>query len=244
MDMLGALVRPGQEKLVHGMYKVLGSALRMVTSMTDKVPNDRFNLQPETLQDLQESLYNWQKYNFGDQDNERMLLGVFEESGELCHAQLKLEQGIRGSIEKHEADMRDAIGDVMIYLLNYMSGLGEKIMNFLPLDSVKKTDDRVEIRKAVMTVYRVSGRVEDNNGIQHLVSSLIYLCALKGWDLEEITRETWAKIGRRDWREHPETGFPAQDPTTTHNHMAQSQAQASQNKQSTPQDPSTRIPGA
>ena len=242
MRMLGGETRLGQEKLVHEMYKVLGSAARMVTSMTETVPNNRFNLQPETIQDLQESLYDWQKYNFGDQDNERVLLGVFEEAGELCHAHLKREQGIRGSVEKHEADMRDAVGDVMIYLLNYMSGLGKKVMTFLPLESVERTSDQVVTRKAVMTVYRVAGRVEDGKGVQHLVSSLLYLCALKGWNLEQITRETWAKIGRRDWKQYPETGFPTAAPTPPPAQVQQPQPQPQAQPQS--QDPSARTPGA
>jgi len=177
--------------------------------------NDRFNLQPETLHDLQESLYDWQKYNFGEQDNERVLMGMCEEAGELCHAHLKLEQGIRGTPEELEAEMRDAVGDIMIYMLNYMSGLGHKLALFVPREDVEKATDQTLVRKSVLTVYRLVGKIveepENVSRIQHLVVSVLYLTALKGWDLETIIRETWSAIGQRNWRDYPETGFPSQE---------------------------------
>jgi len=178
--------------------------------------NDRFNLQPETLHDLQESLYDWQKYNFGEQDNERVLMGMCEEAGELCHAHLKLEQGIRGTPEQLEAEMRDAVGDIMIYMLNYMSGLGHKLALFVPREDVEEATDQTLVRKSVLTVYRLVGKIveepENVSRIQHLVVSVLYLSALKGWDLETVIRETWSVIGQRDWREYPETGFPPASP--------------------------------
>jgi NTP pyrophosphatase (non-canonical NTP hydrolase) len=45
-------------------------------------------------------------------------LGVAEETGELCHSILKMEQGIRGTTEKHLDDIHDSIGDITIYLLD------------------------------------------------------------------------------------------------------------------------------
>jgi NTP pyrophosphatase (non-canonical NTP hydrolase) len=46
-----------------------------------------------------------------------------EELGELAHAHLKQEQGIRSN-EDHDAAARDAIGDVVIYLMDYCSVRG------------------------------------------------------------------------------------------------------------------------
>lgn len=59
-----------------------------------------------------------------DHRSYRPLLGVVEEVGELCHAHLKNEQGIRGTPEEWEAKKKDAIGDVLIYLLDYCSREG------------------------------------------------------------------------------------------------------------------------
>jgi NTP pyrophosphatase (non-canonical NTP hydrolase) len=49
---------------------------------------------------------------------------VAEEMGELAHAVLKQSQGIRGTREDHDADMRDAIGDIVIYLAGLCSAKG------------------------------------------------------------------------------------------------------------------------
>lgn len=173
----------------------------------------KFNLAPATLHELQRELYEWQKYNFGNQDNELVLMGIFEEAGELCHAQLKLEQGIRGSRESHESAMRDAIGDISIYMLNYLSGIGKVLPGFSARSDVNSTENQVQIRKSVMSIYRLAGKIDcsDPNSesrVKHLISGLLYLCALKAWDLEKIIRETWSEIGKRDWHLYPETGFP------------------------------------
>ena len=54
----------------------------------------------------------------------RNLLGTVEEIGELSHAQLKGEQGIRHTPEEILEKKKDAIGDVIIYLINYCNGQG------------------------------------------------------------------------------------------------------------------------
>lgn len=54
-----------------------------------------------------------------DHRSYRPLLGVVEEVGELCHAHLKNEQGIRGTPEEWRTKKQDAIGDILIYLLDY-----------------------------------------------------------------------------------------------------------------------------
>ncbi len=56
--------------------------------------------------------------------NHRPLIGAVEELGELCHAHLKNEQGIRGTPEEHRVAKQDAIGDTLIYLLDYCNKEG------------------------------------------------------------------------------------------------------------------------
>jgi NTP pyrophosphatase (non-canonical NTP hydrolase) len=73
----------------------------------------------KSLTQLQAEVGEWAKKNFGDQPSYRQILGAMEELGELAHAQLKSEQGIRGSQEKHDADAKDAVADVVIYLVDY-----------------------------------------------------------------------------------------------------------------------------
>lgn len=72
-----------------------------------------------TLRGLQYEQGLWALKNFGEQQPHQPLLGLQEELGELCHAHLKQEQGIRGNAVEHREKKVDAIGDIVIYLANY-----------------------------------------------------------------------------------------------------------------------------
>lgn len=102
------------------------------------------------LQQLQEKVDRWARANFGPGTPpfHRPLVGANEEMGELCgvladqllelvpvmlamqalgnvdRAQLKAEQGIRGSALEHEAKAKDGIADVIIYLSDYCTQKG------------------------------------------------------------------------------------------------------------------------
>lgn len=84
----------------------------------------------ETLNELQAKHAAWDIRNFcggveyGDRHLLRCALGVAEESGELAHAVLKRDQGIRGSAGKHEAAMRDAVGDISLFTMAICSEMG------------------------------------------------------------------------------------------------------------------------
>ena len=70
------------------------------------------------LRKLQAQVGEWARKNFPHGRNYHPLLGAVEEMGELAHAHLKAEQGIRIN-EDHEAAIKDAIGDIVIYLADY-----------------------------------------------------------------------------------------------------------------------------
>lgn len=78
------------------------------------------------LRTLQKEVEKWALANFGeDVPQHQPLLGIGEEVGELMHAQLKYEQGIRGyDVQKFSEDAGDAIGDIMIYLVDYCNRAG------------------------------------------------------------------------------------------------------------------------
>lgn len=67
---------------------------------------------------LQEEQKEFQDRNFPNTKNYQCLLGVVEEVGELSHAHLKNEQGIRTN-ENHLEKIKDAVGDIVIYLAGY-----------------------------------------------------------------------------------------------------------------------------
>lgn len=71
------------------------------------------------LRRLQREVGIWARRNFPTAEPVDPLLGVCEESGELCHSFLKRKQGIRGTPEEHFAAMSDAVGDIVIYLADF-----------------------------------------------------------------------------------------------------------------------------
>lgn len=72
-----------------------------------------------TLAELQARHAEWARKNFPDERPRDVFLGVVEEVGEWAHCVLKSHQGIRGTVAQHEAAERDAIGDVLQYMLHY-----------------------------------------------------------------------------------------------------------------------------
>jgi len=76
------------------------------------------------LQELQADHKAWADRNFPNREPLMPVLGVVEEVGELCHALLKGWQGIRGTKEQHEAGAKDAVGDIVIFLLDVCSQRG------------------------------------------------------------------------------------------------------------------------
>ena len=77
----------------------------------------------DPIRTAQREQVEWVKHNFGERPSWQPLLGAVEELGELAHAHLKQEQGIRLH-EDHEANAKDAVADVTIYLLDYCSSRG------------------------------------------------------------------------------------------------------------------------
>ncbi len=74
-----------------------------------------------TFHQIQSLSVSWSYKNFGNHygTGYRNLLGIVEEVGELSHAQLKGEQGIRHTPEEILQMKKDAIGDIIIFLCNY-----------------------------------------------------------------------------------------------------------------------------
>jgi len=76
------------------------------------------------LLELQNEVKIWVDANFPKPHYPyRPLLGAVEELGELAHAFLKKDQGIRTN-ENHELAITDAIGDIIIYLADFCNQTG------------------------------------------------------------------------------------------------------------------------
>jgi|ERR1035437_5371297 NTP pyrophosphatase (non-canonical NTP hydrolase) len=79
------------------------------------------------LRKTQAEIGEWSNRNFGNVPNSQIpyrissFLGMVEEVGEIAHSLLKLTQGIRGSQEKHVADIEDGIADLLVFTLDFCS---------------------------------------------------------------------------------------------------------------------------
>jgi len=85
-----------------------------------------------SLSEMQKEQEVWSKKNFKNRRPYQPILGAAEEVGELAHAYLKMEQGIRGNKEEHLANMKDAVADCVIFLMdlcNQMDWDMETIVN-------------------------------------------------------------------------------------------------------------------
>ncbi len=91
---------------------------------------------------FQLEVFSWGRNNFGQGVPHQPLIGVMEELGELAHAHLKAEQGIRKmSREEYEKQAHDAIGDIIVYLADYCG------INGLNLEhAIQDTWSRVKLR--------------------------------------------------------------------------------------------------
>lgn len=140
-------------------------------------------------------------------------LGCIEELGELTHAELKLAQGIRGDAALHEANAKDAVGDLTIYLLglmNYYNFTPGVYHGFRPPESSDDCLCSVLVNLGRMdraASVRLSGLI--NRSIDAIIYYLGRFCEFKEWDYEQIVTTTWAQVLQRDWIKNKETGEAA-----------------------------------
>jgi NTP pyrophosphatase (non-canonical NTP hydrolase) len=96
------------------------------------------------ITDLQEEHREWLAHNFPNQQDHDGLLGIIEEVGELAHAHLKHQQGIRSSSDRMVSNIKkvDALGDIFIYMMSYCNtnGLDLEACIKVAWDEVKNRD--------------------------------------------------------------------------------------------------------
>lgn len=72
----------------------------------------------------QQQVAAWVAHNFPGTSNAERALGLAEESGEVCRAVLKLEQGIRGSRDEWLTEVAKELGDVFVKLCDVANAYG------------------------------------------------------------------------------------------------------------------------
>jgi NTP pyrophosphatase (non-canonical NTP hydrolase) len=102
------------------------------------------------LSQVQVELRPWQEHNFPGRPAWQPLLGIGEELGELNHSFLKREQQIRMN-EDHDAKLRDALGDILIYMCDFANAEG------LDLDAILAETWQEVVQKRDWRPVRVGG---------------------------------------------------------------------------------------
>ena len=169
----------------------------------------------KTLREIQVEQHAWSLKNFGPHGPDDPLDGLIEEFGELHHAVLKRRQGIRGTAEEHDAAERDALGDMVIYLLDLLSTIGERIPG-LGLTGPARLP--IQLRREMLADMADIGRLletrkVDESAIESITDASAWLIAhmtdyadARGWSLLEIVNETWEQVSQRDWSAAPKDG--------------------------------------
>lgn len=176
---------------------------------------------PAPWADLQIDVAQWSTTNFGFQQSKQdpdmfldslaPLMGMAEEIGEWMEAETK-------------PDQRDALGDLLVYLLDYTSREG-LLLQRVP-ERILEADPMVEILGSLgklfhATLKRHQGiRGMDDRGRYCLVRDTAILKIINAVDalcLEEfkepaysVAKDTWDKVvAKRDWKRNPEDGAEA-----------------------------------
>lgn len=179
----------------------------------------------EKVKAIQKDMYQWKFHNFGGliKNGHQNMLGIIEEVGELSHSILKQQQQIRLKPGKtYEDMMKDAIGDIFIFLMNYLSE--RKIEFIFPMTfndiSACDTTDEVNVLKLFrltsdivgsQLLIEIEGFDERYNPIlvhqaRQIVSQLVYICDSHQWDFEEVILSTWNTVKKRDWKNNTMDG--------------------------------------
>ena len=183
---------------------------------------------------LQSDIGAWASSNFGDGNPRLALLGLMEESGELCHAVLKATQRIRGTEQEHMASVRDAVADIFIYLVDFMrrASAGQLFinLNFCNVTSTHfshSTPWPEAAQKPVSDLYKAIAElyayfepyffystipygdvnVEVRRHCYLILTRLLAVCNTIGFDFSECVETIWSQtVSKRNWKMNPKNG--------------------------------------
>lgn len=140
-----------------------------------------------TFSDLQSEVGKWFKKNFPNGKPYHPLLGLSEEVGELCHAHLKMEQGIRT-----DENQADAVGCIVIYLADYCNRNGISLSNAVMTtwNEVRKRDwqkNKIDGKNEIEGLMEEIRPLIDGKSGVHLgvyKQTAKKICEVLGWNFE------------------------------------------------------------
>lgn len=94
------------------------------------------------IRHLQEEISYWISRNFGNDNELATVGGLAEEVGEVCRAAVKRSQGIRGTREEWDAELRKEVADVFIKLVDVAQFYGFDLADAIAArwDTIKRRD--------------------------------------------------------------------------------------------------------
>lgn len=189
---------------------------------------------PLSFADLAPLHRTWVEHNFPGGDPAHCLLGVNEELGELAEA-------YAGAGPAARLDALDALGDVSIYLVDFVRRISPlldkapeaQIVGAIAANAHEQslTEARRGGPRGESDLTRAVGRLnhaflkwkqgirgskaerEEKIGVAVLsvLRALHNQAAYFGTTLEQVIGDTWAVVGSRDWVAYPKTGRPPKE---------------------------------
>lgn len=157
--------------------------------------------------DLVDQRDSWIEHNFPRQTPTDTILGVIEEYGELTHSYLKMKQEIRGTPEQHTEDMKDAIGDLTVYLLGVMSYADVLPTNIIPFMHFVDPDEIIfTMSRPISMISYFKFQHPVKSPVEDLLALMKEFCRHFEWDYEAIVEDTWHGVSQRDWIAFPGDG--------------------------------------
>jgi len=161
---------------------------------------------------LQEEHKVWAEKNFGNQDIEVYCLGLIEEIGELAHSVLKRKQGIKNN-ENHDEKIKDAIGDITIYLVGFCNCSDINIeelylkRNTINYSNINTIDclKLLSMSISLLVARNVSFQTSSKAIICVLFERLVFFCNNERFNFEAAVLNTWKEVvSQRDWKNNPD----------------------------------------
>jgi len=158
---------------------------------------------------LQAEVGEWSCKNFPNNEPFDPFYGMIEEIGELAHAILKKKQGIRGTPEEHDAAIKDAIADCMIFATDYCCRNYfdlSKLVEMANQDINKHRTQHQVFNELIFQLGVFSSWLGSTNAVQirkcfsYVIADLQELARIFQFDFDKNLQDTWNKVKERDWQ--------------------------------------------
>lgn len=162
----------------------------------------------QEFSDLQQEIADWHRTNYPNDDAVDALLGVHEEFGELCRAELKQRGGIRGTFEYWQEEKVKESGDVFIGLLNYATHMGFPVTSLVLNISRTFKDSRELLLSLDKRLANLRPDIDHQytDCINYALIELVWYIYSIGMDPATVLLNRWNTISKRDFIANPQTG--------------------------------------